>query len=61
MKYWSTFLSKYKRTPFFSFRYLKYTDKLIKLMQIIPDTISYAFGPFGGKPQNFAFYQLKLL
>lgn len=49
------------RTPFFSFRYLKHTDKLIELMQIIPDTIPYAFGLFGGKPQNFACYQVKLL
>lgn len=48
MKYSSTFLSKYKRIPFFSFRYLKYIDELIKNMQTISHTVSYALGDLEG-------------
>lgn len=55
IKYSSTFLSKYTRIPFFNFRYLKYTDELIKLMQTFSDTVIVCSGVIWAATTGFAF------
>lgn len=55
MKYSSTFLSKYKRIPFFSFRHLRYTDGLIVGDANSISHCIISFGGFGGEPQSLHF------